>query len=213
MEAIAWDYYNGLIRTDPIVFEIPTPTGGHYVHPGFALLGFHHPGGWTPFSIQNGGSQGVNLIRNDNAAIWRYQSDVGQGVPNARAVRDAEIGAMLQFFGINGQVQTVCAREGTLERAPGTGIVTNFSNIMIRAGNHTAILNANVTAYPGTQGFSGIEVRLLAAPTAEFPERLFDTFMAIDRQMITNDPEIENDKDGDGWPRQIDRDDNDPTIQ
>lgn len=45
-EAIFWDLYNSVIRTDVSVLPPPIPTGGgSYTHPGFPLLGFIYPGG------------------------------------------------------------------------------------------------------------------------------------------------------------------------
>ncbi|MDH3655351.1 MAG: hypothetical protein OEN21_13850 [Myxococcales bacterium] len=137
-EAILWDLYNGVIRTDVSVLPPPVPVpGGSYTHPAFPLLGFIYPGGWTPTTTNTGGFQeiGVNLIRQDQQAIWREQP------------------------------QVVCINEGSGDA--GGGIIVSFSRIMIRVGNHTAVIAASVTPLPRLPT-SSIRTKVVASPTAEF---------------------------------------------
>lgn len=52
----------------------PLPIGPTYTHPSAPLLGFFQHPGWTPTTIDGGiHNVGVNLIRDDNQAIWRHQ--------------------------------------------------------------------------------------------------------------------------------------------
>lgn len=211
-EALAWDYYNGAAVSFP-TGRPPVLVGGVYGHPDFPLLGFTYPPNWAPLEVRDGISEGVTLIRNDNQALWRLVFSTVPGTPNVRQVRDAEIQQILNFYGFNGdanQIQTVCLREGTAEQAPGTGIVTSASNIMIRSPGHTAIVGIQVTPFPGGLGMSSVTTRAMAAPTAEFASRAFDTFIAIDWQMLVGTVN-NNDSDFDGILDQFDDAPNDPT--
>jgi hypothetical protein len=209
MEAIAWEYYNGVPVVDAVIPPpFPSPSGGSFSHSQFPLLGFQYPVGWMPFELSGGQTVGADLIRNDNRAVWRQVSFTVNGQPDVRAVRDGQIDALLQFLGTpNAQVQVVCLNEGTAQL--GGGITTIFSNVLIRAGTQSAIVTIGVTPLPGLPN-SSVSVRLNSAPTAEYPDRLLDSFMAIDWQMLVG--EITNiDTDGDGWLDQFDRFPNDPT--
>ena len=214
LEAIAWDYYNGVIRADPIG-RPPAPAGAFYSHPDFPLLGFSYSPDWTPLEVRDGVSEGVTLIRNDNQALWRLVFSTVNGTPNVRAVRDLEIQQILDFYGFAGQagqVQTVCLNEGSAEQAPGVGIFTSASNIMIRTPGHTAFVNIQVTPFPAGLNMSSITTRAMAAPTAEFPARAYDSFMAIDWQMILGDITNQIDRDRDGWLDEFDRFPDDPNL-
>ena len=100
-EAILWDLYNGVIRTDVSVLPPPVPVpGGSYTNPAFPLLGFIYPAGWSPTTTSGGFQQvGVNLIRQDQQAIWREDTQVINGVISARDARDFEIQSLLEFLG------------------------------------------------------------------------------------------------------------------
>lgn len=207
-EAILWDSYNGVIRTDSVL-PPPLPTGGTYFHSSFPLLGFVYPPGWVPAEISSATEVGVNLLRGDNQAIWRYYTATVNGVPNPRTVRDFEISTMLAFFGINAnEVANVCFNEDVVTQ--GGGIQTAFSNVLIRARNHSAVIAAYVTPFPGLPS-SSVHVRLVAAPTAEFSARCIDSFLAIDWQLLIGDSRNLFDRDGDGWRDGVDNFPDDPT--
>jgi len=209
MEAIAWEYYNGVPVVDPVIPPpFPDPIAGSYSHPNFPLLGFTYAQGWTPFTIQANQTVGVDLIRDGNTGVWRSVSITANGTPDARQVREGQTTALLQFVGVGGaQPQIVCLNEGTAQL--GGGLVTNYSNALVRAGTQSAILIVSVTPFPGLPT-SSVSVRLNSAPTAEYPARLLDSFMAVDWQMLSG--ELKNvDSDGDGWFDQFDQFPNDPT--
>ena len=210
-EAILWDLYNGIPRTDSVLPpDIPTG-GGVYSNPVFPLLGFVYPAGWTPTTTTGGiNNVGVNLVRQDNQAIWREESLTVNGAPNVQAVRDAELQSLLQFIGQQGgQVQNVCRpNEGTGDA--GGGIIVSFSNIIIRVGNHTAVISTSVTPFPGLPS-SSVRAKVVAAPTAEFPDRAIDTFLAIDWQLLIGESDNLFDRDGDGWRDGVDNFPDDPT--
>jgi hypothetical protein len=209
-EAILWDLYNGVIRTDVSVLPPPVPApGGSYSNPVFPLLGFIYPDGWAPTTTSGGFQQvGVNLIRQDQQAIWRQDTQVINGVIPARDLRNIEIDQLLAFLGQpEAQAQTVCVNEGSGDA--GGGIIVWFSNIMLRVGNHTAVIAASVTPLPGLPT-SSVRSKVLASPTAEFPTRAIDTFLAIDWQMLIGDSSNLFDRDGDGWLDGVDEFPDDP---
>ena len=94
MEALGWDYYNGVIVTDP-VFPPPVPVGNVYVNSQAPILSFTYPSGWVPTEITAPQTAGVDLIREDGRAAWRYVSAATTGVPTAREVRDQEVAGLL----------------------------------------------------------------------------------------------------------------------
>lgn len=209
-EAILWDLYNGVPRTDTSVLPPPVPTGGGvYSHPAFPLLGFVYPSGWAPETSNTGAVNevGVNLIRQDQQAVWREHTQTVNGVPDVRDVRDFELQQVLQFLGRGYQLQIVCINEGSGDA--GGGIVVSFSNLMIRAGDDTAVLSTSVTPFPGLPN-SNVRAKVVASPTNEFPDRIVDTFLAIDWQMLIGGGGDLFDRDGDGWQDSIDAFPDDP---
>ena len=208
MEALAWDYYNGEIVTDPVL-PPPLPLGGTYSHTDFPLLGFTHPPGWTPFELRDFGVTGVNLIRDDDRAIWRYVSLVIDGAPTSGEVIDFEVVALRDFFGLAGAGAVVCRQQFTGELSPGTGIIGDQHNVLIRIEGQSLILNTRVTTVPDLPQ-RNVYVHLVSAPTTEWPDRLYDTFIAIDWQMLVGGSGDSSDRDGDGWLDQFDDFPDDP---
>lgn len=208
MEALAWDYYNGVIVTDAVL-PPPFPVGATYSHTDFPLLGFSYPPGWTPFELRDLGVQGVNLIRDDDTAIWRYVSVFVDGEPTAGDVVDAEVIALRDYFGLTGPGEVVCRLQASGEWSPGSGILGEQNNVLIRIEDQSLILNTAVTIVPSLPQ-RNVFVRMVSAPTAEWPDRLYDTFLAIDWQMLLGDTDGSRDRDGDGWLDQFDDFPDDP---
>ena len=207
-EALAWEYYNGVPVVDSVLPPPFPDFGGSYSHTDFPLLGFTYPPGWTPFEIRDASTQGVDLIRDDREAIWRSVSVTVQGIPQQGAVKNAELDAARTFFEISAPYSIVCETQATIEQGTGTGIFTTFDNVLVRAGERTVLLTTSVTPLPGLPT-SSVAVRLLSSATSEFPQRIYDTFMAIDWQMLaggTND----RDRDRDGWLDEFDMYPDDP---
>lgn len=209
-EAILWDLYNGVIRTDPgLPPPIPSPNGA-FGHPVYPALGFFYPAGWTPESL--GASIhdfGVNVLRDDQTAIWRYYTRTANGAPSPQAVRDTELAALQEFFGLNGENATVvCLREDIVDA--GGGIPVAFSNVLLRVGDQTVVAVVSVTSFASV-GTSSVHRQIVSAPTAEFSARAMDTFLAIDFQMLRGEDANLFDRDGDGWRDGVDEAPDDPT--
>ncbi len=195
-EGLAWDVYNGVLRTDPVLPPLP-PAGPTYTHPAFPLLGFFHPPEYTPFTTNLGIHEfGVDLVRSDGQIVWREYHKNVLGTVSALAVRDGEIQGVLNHLGATGDIQVVCAREGVVPDP--SGIVFSAANVMFRVGNHTALVLVS-SAFLQATGSTSTTRKVYVAPTAEFGARAIDTFLAIDWQMNLGDDSGFKDSDGDGW--------------
>ncbi len=208
MDAIYWDLMNGIPRTDipgghPTVDNI----GGTYSHPSYPPLGFIYPSGWTPFTDNNADWIGVNLVRNDNQAIWRYSALFTTTAYTTDFVLNAEISTMRSFFGSSGTVTTLCSNGGSFPRAP--GITTTGQSVYITFDGFSAVVQVQITTQTGLFG-EQIIVAVTAAPTDDFEDEILNTFLPIDYQLLfTGGGEL--DSDGDGVPDDEDSFPFDPT--
>ncbi|MDF9800272.1 hypothetical protein OKW21_005535 [Catalinimonas alkaloidigena] len=214
-EAIYWDLSNGIPRTDLPGFVPPTvrTPGGSFFHPDFPPLSFEYPAGYSTETIRASHSAGVNLIRQDNQVVWRWLSTTASGFPSAREIRQGEIQQMLQFLGVNANnIELLCLNEGQIN--PASGITTRSSTALIRSGGFTALVAAQVTALESLPT-SSISIRMAVGPTAEFSQLVFDTFLAIEWQMLyrSSGGVTLDDRDGDGTPDVQDRFPDDPSRQ
>lgn len=196
MEAIAWDLYGGVIVTDPVL-PPPAPSGATYGHPDLPLLGFSYPAGWTPTSIRGQGVVGVDLVRDDQRALWRTVSGPAQVGTTAEGVATAELEGTRAFFGLSAGGTEVCRHRASGEASPGTGILATLDHRLVRIDGQTTIVAVQVTTVSPTLAPS-VSVRTVSAPTAEMADRVYDTFLAIDWQLLYGGGSNENDRDGDG---------------
>jgi hypothetical protein len=163
--------------------------------------------GWAPETIAAEQTVGVNLIRQDGRAVWRWLGTAVNGVANARQVRDLEVTQLIQFLGLSGNVETVCFNETSSVPAP--GILLNNSNILIRVDGSTAVVGAQtsfIDGLPATQ----IGVQVAVGPTNEYDQLIFDVFLAIGFQLLYGNDTI-MDSDGDGVIDSLDNFPFDPT--
>lgn len=196
MEALAWDVYNGVVVTDPVL-PPPPPTGPVFGHQDLPLLGFTHPPGWTPTELRGQGVVGVNLLRDDQTALYRYVSAPATGPLTVEQVVDAEILSSRDFFGLQGEGQVVCRVRTTGEASPGSGVIADVNNVLVRIDGQSILLTATTITVSSDLPPS-VFVRKLSSPTDEFPARLYDTFLAIDWQLLYGGGRNDNDRDGDG---------------
>ena len=206
-EAVAWDVYTGVPVADPEL-PPPLPQGAQYLHPSFPLLGFWYPSGWTVTNEWDTPTTlGVELLRDDEAAAWRYFYATVQGTPTAEDVLIQELSAIGSFFS-DTALQPVCRHAASGD--PGTGTIATTSARLARSDTQTALVSVTVTPFPGLNS-SGVYLRSMTAPTPEFPARVWDTFLAIDWQFLVGDSIDPIDSDGDGWFDELDAFPNDPS--
>jgi hypothetical protein len=212
-EGLYWDLSNGLPRTDLPGFMPPTVKqfGGSFLHPDFPPMSFEFPAGYSTETLRGQQTAGVNLVRQDQQVVWRWLTTLANGFPSARQLRQEEIGRMLQFFGVDASnLQLICLNEG--QTSPVAGINIRRSVSLVRAGQFTALVSAEVTHVEGLPT-SSVTFRMSAGPTAEYAQLVFDTFLAIEFQMLYR-PEgglIDSDEDGVADP--FDREPNNPRVQ
>lgn len=199
-EAVYWDVRNSIPRGDlpggvPVIKEL----GGQYTHPGFPLLGFTYPPGWVPETLSDpsGTTVGVNLLRQDNQAIYRWVSYQAQGFVSVEDVLTVEINNMLSFFGNQGTLTVECRNEAT-DNSLGN-IIRSAASRFIRFETRSAMVNVNLTYVDGLPT-TFISVQITAGPTLEHNDLIVDTFLPIDWQMLINpdDSSVNKDTDGDG---------------
>jgi hypothetical protein len=196
VEAIYWDLMNGVPRTDLGAVPTITTIGGTYIHPTYAPLTFIYPPGYTPQTDGTSGAVGVNLIRNDNKAIWRYTSIFYSGTASPQQVLSNEVTQVRAFLHSTGQVTTLCSQQGTLPRA--VGITTSNASAYITFDGFSAAIDVTITTETGL-GAEQINIVTTAAPTADFSNEILHTFLPIDYQLLyTGSGEV--DSDGDGFP-------------
>lgn len=200
LEGLQWDLHNGVIRTDLPGGVPPTISniGGTYSNPTSPLLGFSYPPGYTPFTVGGSGVVGVDLIRSDNAVVWRYVQASTPGFLSVGDLLNFELDGLREFYGLQGmQPQIICQNQG--QGSPAIGISQSFSSVYFTIGGISALLAGTTTITDGLNTtFTG--VRLESAPTAEFQSLILEPFLAIDFQLLIGDPDGVQDSDLDGEP-------------
>lgn len=196
VEAIYWDLMNGIPRTD--LGSVPTisSVGGTYIHPTYPPLTFIYPPGYTPQTDPTSGAVGVNLIRNDNKAIWRYTSIFYSGTASPQAVVNSEVTQLRTFLNSTGNISTLCSQQGSLPRA--AGITTSNASVYITFDGFSAAIDVTITTEAGL-GAEQINIVTTAAPTADFSNEILHTFLPLDYQLLYTGSG-EQDSDGDGFP-------------
>src|SRR5690554_6845418 len=211
MEALHWDLFNSIPRGD-IPGGLPTVrnVGGHFIHSGYPGLGFSYPTGYQAFELRDNATQtiGVDVVRNDSRAVWRYMTTTFFGVTNAEQVIQAEINQMLNFLGSTGNVQVICSNSGTQQLTATT--INTGGALLVRAGEFSGLIGVTVTAEHSGGGMSFIAVQLCFAPTAEYDMVALEAFLPIMWQLLYREGSW-RDSDGDGVPDHLDNFPNDPT--
>ncbi len=208
-----WDLSNGIPRSD-IPGGVPTikNAGGTFSHPVLPLLGFEYPAGYNVIALSNASTQlvGVNVLRNDNKALWRYYSNTFTGQSNAGQVVEAELNTFLNGFGFtSGQVKLICSNSPSPQ---GTSLlITTFATMLIQADNMTAQFVATVN-YASDLNVSFYNVQVCFAPSVEYEDVIMSAFLPIQWQLLYSG-EGYQDSDGDGVADKNDNFPFDPTRQ
>lgn len=208
-----WDISTGIPRTDLPGFMPPSvrQAGGVFAHRDWPSLSFEYPAGYRTEEIRGPQTAGVDLMRQDNQVIWRWLTTTVNGFPSARQLRQQEIGRVLQFYGLNNNnIELLGLDEKEAVLVP--GIIARRSIAMIRSGQITALVSAEVT-HAESLPSSNVTYRISAGPTAEYDQLVFDTFLAIEFQMLYASGGGMIDSDGDGVADPYDSEPNNPDVQ
>lgn len=204
--AAFWDSANGI---PPPLTQIPIldNPGQIYIHSFQPLLNFTLPQGFTAFEVSpgQGGTVGVNIIRNDNAVVYRWVPNIpGSAQLTADNILSSEIAAFMDFFGFNGTPDVVCSTD--MDNIIAGGLPRQFRARLLQFNGITAIVWVSTLFVAGST-FSTAFVGV--APTQEYDNQVLETFFPLNFQLIPGGgSEIDNDNDG--VPADEDPDDNDP---
>jgi len=209
VRAVYWDYAHGLPTGLTQIPTIANPSGT-FIHSQYPGLGFTIPQGYSAneIIIQETATLGVNVIRNDNQAIWRYlPTSTFFGDVGVNDILAFEINAMFEFLNFNGTPQVLCTttQEGTI----GGGFQNKFGARLLQFGDFTALVWSN-TLYEPTLNTTFTSLSVSAAPTAEFDKEALEVFMAISFELLVINDGV-RDSDADGFPDNVDRFPFDPT--
>lgn len=214
LEAIYWDFINGVIRVDlpQTAFTIPanfTPLIPPYTNSNSILLGFTSlPLGW---SIADGiGVSGfefpatvaiADMTRNDNQAKWRYifNAQVTGGYTSA-AILDAEVTNALNAIGNPTSTTEQC--QISMQQVGIIGLESVAAKV-IRAGGFTIMARIHVIVPNGPSGLGYYDGHVSYAPANENPTLINDAFVPMITQLYgggTSPSQCEDgiDNDGDG---------------
>ncbi|MEO0811820.1 MAG: hypothetical protein AAFY60_03085, partial [Myxococcota bacterium] len=140
---------------------------------------------------------------------WRYLFATVNGAASASAVLGAELESLAAFNeSVVGTTQFRCTNEGGSQ--PAIGIAAEFSNALVEMNDSVALVTTSVTRVEGLPT-SQVFIRAMTAPSAEFDERAYDTFLAIDWQFLVGESSNLTDRDGDGWLDGVDEFPDDPS--
>jgi len=132
-----------------------------------------------------------------------------QSGTTAQQVRDFEVSSLLDFFNLGTAFETVCTNASIVTTVPGINV--SYSNILLRVGGSIALVSTSVT-FVSSIPTPKANVKVSVSPTTEFPSRVFDTFLAIEFQLlIGNSTGSDDDFDNDGVPDVFDNFPEDPT--
>ena len=209
--AAYWAYANGIALP---LSQIPTLTnpGSQFTHSQLPYLGFQMPQGYTGTQIydQRTGTIGVDVIRNDNAVVWRYiPTSSYPGNFTLNDIIGSQINGMFNFYGFNGDFEVLDTETKTVSQS---GISTTFSGRLLRFGNITAVVWVNVTVVQGLSNYF-VTSSVSSAPTNEFDDIVVSAFLPISFQLLVADRDTLSDRDRDGTPDIYDSQPDNPNVQ
>lgn len=195
--ALYWDYSNA--RPVPLT-QIPTIAnpGQQFIHSGYPQLGFTLPAGYSAQEISSANPPivGVNVIRNDNQALWQYVPLLSvQGEIPINDIVAFQVNSMFNFHNFNGNFNVLCTATRTMNQS---GLQFTFGARLIQFGNFTGLVWVNTLYSPGTN-FTSVSVSISSAPTNDFNAEVFNTYLPISFQLLVIDDGV-RDSDLDGFP-------------
>ncbi len=204
--AAFWDSSHGLPLPLTSIPTLSNP-GQQFIHSQYPALGFTMPQGYTASEDQNG--LGVNVIRNDNQAVWRYVPGLtGSGEIAILDIVAAEINQLFTFYNFTGDFEVVCT-QNTISNQ-GT-FIKNTSSRLLRFNGITALVGVN-THFDASLGLTFASITTTTGPTIEYDNLVMEVFLPISWQLLIIDDNV-RDSDLDGTPDNQDNFPFDPSRQ
>jgi len=208
--AAYWDNAHGIL---PPLTQLPIlkATSGQFIHSQHPYLGFPVPQGYTATEANNPQTSplGVDVIRNDNAAVWRYVPLATYPTNfSANDVIATEINLMFDFYNSNGNFDLLCSETSSTSQS---GINRVFTSRLIKFGNITGLVYVIVTSVQGLQ--PSVSSFTAAGPTNEYDALVMDIFLPLNFQLLVSDRGSLSDRDGDGVPDIFDKEPDNPNVQ
>jgi len=203
---VYWDMVNTRPTGLSSVFVIPGPTK-IYQHP-FPALSFEIPSNFVGHTIPGSGVIGVDIIRNDNAVLYRYLPNalIPGAIPSSNIILDQVNSVLLPFYGFNGAPELLCE---TNQSTVFEGLPIEFRARMFRFNGVIGVVWVRTIFVAGS---TGISISIASAPENEFENQVTNTFLPFIFQLYVNDGGNIIDNDNDGFTVLEDPDDNDPDV-
>ncbi len=208
-KAVLWDLLNGIavpLNFVPLLENI----NGQFIHSQLPYLGFPMPAGYSATEIYDPNTQaiGVNVIRNDNNAVWRYLPTITfSGNVSPTDIIAFEINQVMNFHNANVAPQVICTETRTI---PNGQIVTNFTARLITFENFSATVFVQ-TLYFSDLNVTFASISLNSGLSNEYDTLILDTFLPLYWQLLVG-PEGVQDSDLDGYPDSQDAAPFDPNV-
>ncbi len=206
-----WDITNGDTTAFGELTEVPVIANpdGQFIHSQQPILGFTLPQGFSAQEAQGQGVIGVNVIRDDMQVLYRWVplATVFEPLFPTQTVLDAEIDALLSFYGFEGEPEVLCSRTAQQTQV----FPQEFNGRLIRFNGIIAQVWVLGTYVDGT-GTSNFALSISAAPEAEYEMQIQETFLPFIFQLFVRPDGEFIDKDGDGFDNLIDPNDCDASV-
>ncbi|WP_372936294.1 hypothetical protein [Seonamhaeicola sp.] len=211
-----WEYAKGNAIPLNKVPVLKNPQAAFsYAHSNTSLppLTLTPPQGYTAFDYTNPNTNpfGVNVIRNDGAAVWRYVpiSTYPANFSDSN-ILDIEVNNVTAAFGFNSNYNILC--EATPKVFSENGIARVFRARTIQFNNTIALVWIAAT-YVESLGTVSVASSVSAGPVNEYDTLVTDIFLPLSFQLLISDRDSLSDRDNDGVPDIYDTAPDNPNIQ
>lgn len=211
-----WEYGKGnpLPLSEQPVLQNPQATFS-YAHSNTALPPFTltPPQGYTAVDYANPNTNpfGVNIIRNDGAAVWRYVP-ISTYPANFTStnILDIEVNNVTNAFGFNGNYNILCESEPIVFSE--NGVLRVFRSRMIEFNNTRALVVIAAVYLESLFTASVLHV-VAAGPSEEYNNLVMNIFLPLHYQLNPKGESPLSDRDNDGVEDIFDSAPDDPNVQ
>jgi hypothetical protein len=152
--ALLWDMTHSVhegVPFPPPSLPLPGDNWIPYSHPSYPALAFLHPPDWTPYTITDIYTIGVDLIRSDSAAAAQYLATWDYQGATARQWVEFGLRTILDLAPQE-PLDVLCESELLTNLAPGIDQYTSV--LVVSVGPLLGIASASITTSEGLSGGS-----------------------------------------------------------